>query len=55
MVTHNANLVVATDAEQVIVANQDGQNGTDNKEYQFEYEVNLPKEIQKEKFYTVNL
>lgn len=37
MVTHNANLTVLTDAEEVIVANQDGQNGRDNKEYKFEY------------------
>lgn len=38
IVTHNANLVVSTDAESVIVANQDGQEiGRDNKEYKFEY------------------
>ncbi len=37
IVTHNANLVVATDAEQIIVANQKGQNGTEQQEYQFEY------------------
>lgn len=38
MVTHNANLVVSTDSECVIVANQDGQQGTkENKEFRFEY------------------
>jgi len=37
-VTHNANLVVATDAENVIVANQSGQDqGKDNREFAFEY------------------
>lgn len=38
MVTHNANLVVITDAENVIVANQSGQgNITENEVYRFEY------------------
>ena len=38
LVTHNANLVVGTDAENVIVCNQAGQQiGKDNKEFQFEY------------------
>lgn len=38
LVTHNANLVVSTDAEQVIVANQNGQDkGKSNEKYQFEY------------------
>ena len=38
-VTHNANLVVSTDAENIIVANQAGQvPGKDNKVFQFEYE-----------------
>lgn len=38
LVTHNANLVVSTDAENVIVANQSGQQiGKDNKAYQFEF------------------
>lgn len=38
MVTHNANLVVASDSECVIVANQAGQtNNIDNKEFKFEY------------------
>jgi len=37
-VTHNANLVVATDAENVLVANQSGQDqGKDNREFTFEY------------------
>lgn len=37
-VTHNANLVVSTDAENVIIANQAGQvPGKDNREFQFEY------------------
>ena len=36
--THNANLVVSADAEEVIVANQEGENsGKENKEFQFEY------------------
>lgn len=38
IVTHNANLVVPTDAENVIVANQEGQDaGKDNELYKFEY------------------
>lgn len=38
MVTHNANLVVPTDSENVIVANQQGQdNSKDNAKYRFEY------------------
>lgn len=38
MVTHNANLVVATDAEAVIVCNQGGQTpGRENRTYVFEY------------------
>lgn len=38
MVSHNANLVVSTDSEEVIVANQDGQHpGRENKEFRFEY------------------
>ncbi len=38
IVTHNANLVVSTDSEEVIVANQQGQEqGKENKEFAFEY------------------
>jgi hypothetical protein len=38
LVTHNANLVVATDAENVIVSNQSGQHiGKENREFKFEY------------------
>ena len=38
IVTHNPNLVVGADAEQVIVANQEGQQkGRDNRKFQFEY------------------
>ena len=38
IVTHNANLVVPTDSENVIVANQSGQDqGKDNETYKFEY------------------
>lgn len=38
LVTHNANLVVSTDAENIIVANQSGQQvGKDKKEFVFEY------------------
>lgn len=36
VVTHNANVVLGSDAEEVIVANQDGKN-TPNKSYKFEY------------------
>jgi len=36
IVTHNANIVVGADAEEVIIANQDGQNAK-NKEKRFEY------------------
>ncbi len=38
IVTHNANLVVPTDSENVIVANQSGQDkGKDNATFKFEY------------------
>lgn len=38
LITHNPNLVVGTDAEEVIVANQEGQEkGRENKKYKFEY------------------
>lgn len=37
MVTHNPNLVLGADAEQVIVANQDGEGQGENAEYRFEY------------------
>jgi len=38
IVSHNANLVVSTDSENVIVANQSGQETSkDNKKYRFEY------------------
>lgn len=38
MVTHNANLAVLTDAENIIVANQDvSDNLKENKKYKFEY------------------
>jgi len=38
IVSHNANLVVSTDSENVIVANQRGQgSSTENENYQFEY------------------
>ena len=42
IVTHNANLVVGTDSENVIVANQEGQSGTTaTQKHRFEY-VNGP-------------
>ena len=38
LISHNANIVVATDSENVIVANQRGQNETEhNNQYRFEY------------------
>lgn len=37
MVSHNANLVVNTDAENIIVANQMGEDGKENKKFKFEY------------------
>ena len=37
IVTHNANLVVGTDSENVIVANQKGQVDGFSQEYRFEY------------------
>ena len=38
IVSHNANLVVSTDSENIIVANQSGQQiGKDNSEFVFEY------------------
>lgn len=36
IVTHNANIVVGADSEEIIVANQNGQN-TPNKDFTFEY------------------
>jgi len=36
VVTHNANIVLGGDAEEIIVANQDGNNAK-NKQYKFEY------------------
>lgn len=36
IVTHNANVVLGSDAEEVIVANQQGSN-VPNKQYRFEY------------------
>jgi ABC-type cobalamin/Fe3+-siderophores transport system ATPase subunit/archaellum component FlaC len=50
IVSHNANLVVATDSENVIVANQEGQTtSTTKNRYRFEYvngalEFSLPKD-----------
>jgi ABC-type cobalamin/Fe3+-siderophores transport system ATPase subunit len=38
IVTHNPNLVVGSDAEEVVVANQAGQEiGRENKKFKFEY------------------
>ena len=38
LISHNANIVVATDSENIIVANQKGQNDTKhNNQYRFEY------------------
>ena len=38
IVSHNPNLVVSTDSENIIVANQDGQNRSGkNFKYKFEY------------------
>jgi hypothetical protein len=37
MVTHNPNLVLGTDAEQVVIANQDGEGQGENAKYRFEY------------------
>lgn len=38
IVTHNPNLVVGADAEQVVIANQSGQEiGRENRKYRFEY------------------
>lgn len=40
MITHNPNVVVSADSENVIVANQDGQEpGADNETYKFEYKT----------------
>lgn len=36
IVTHNANIVIGSDAEEVIIANQEGKNSP-NKEFRFEY------------------
>jgi ABC-type cobalamin/Fe3+-siderophores transport system ATPase subunit len=37
LVTHNPNLVVGADAEEVIVANQSGESRGENRRYRFEY------------------
>ncbi|ABK62178.1 DNA repair ATPase [Clostridium novyi] len=37
MVTHNPNLTVLADSDEVIVANQSGKDGKGNKKYRFEY------------------
>ena len=38
LVTHNANLVVAADSEEIIIANQSGEiSGKENRQYKFEY------------------
>ena len=38
LISHNANIVVATDSENIIVANQRGQTETShNNQYRFEY------------------
>ncbi len=37
LVSHNPNLVITTDSENIVVANQDGENGTENAQYKFEY------------------
>lgn len=46
VVTHNANIVLGSDAEEIIIANQNGKNAL-NKKYRFEYRIgsiedNLP-------------
>ena len=48
VVTHNANVVLGADSDEVIVANQNGKNSP-NKEFRFEYrsgsiEDDLPEE-----------
>jgi ABC-type dipeptide/oligopeptide/nickel transport system ATPase component len=50
IVSHNANLVVATDAENIIVANQEGQTVNNNSDTRFEYvngsiEHSFPKDM----------
>ena len=37
VVTHNANIVVGGDSEQIIVANQHGKNAPNDKDIKFEY------------------
>ena len=54
IVTHNANIVVGSDAELVIVANQHGKNSPNSK-YRFEYragaiENNFPIQLEKNEF-----
>ena len=48
VVTHNANVVLGGDAEEIIVANQDGQNAK-NKEYRFEYKSGAIEDIEKDR------
>lgn len=52
IVTHNANVVLGGDADEVIVANQDGKNSP-NRQYKFEYKIgaiedDLPSELDSE-------
>lgn len=48
VVTHNANVVLGGDAEEIIVANQDGQNAK-NKEYRFEYKSGAIEDMEKDR------
>ena len=54
VVTHNANVVLGADSDEVIVANQHGKNSP-NREFRFEYrsgsiEDDLPEGIWKERY-----
>lgn len=48
VVTHNANVVLGADAEQVIIANQHGNNTPNNNDLRFEYRSGAIEEIEGE-------
>lgn len=48
VVTHNANIVLGTDAEQVTIANQNGKGTPNNYEIKFEYRSGALEDNEKE-------
>lgn len=48
VVTHNANIVLGADAEQVIIANQNGKDTPNNDDLKFEYRSGALEDNEKE-------